>query len=135
MFWLKSEMNKTYVIDASVAVKFCVEEEDSQLAKKLIGSSSVLIAPAHCLAEAGEVLARKVRSGMLPMPLATESLAMLAEILTFIDVETLVCNSVTLSLASGASVYDTLYIEAAKMVGCPMITSDSRLGSEDGRQG
>ncbi len=64
---------------------------------------------------------------MLPMPLATESLAMLAEILTFIDVETLVCNSVTLSLASGASVYDTLYIEAAKMVGCPMITSDSRL--------
>lgn len=51
------------VVDASVACKWVLEEEDSGQARMLIGTAGQLIAPTVILAETANVLRRRIQNG------------------------------------------------------------------------
>ena len=53
------------VVDASVAVKWLVEEEDSEAADRLLEQRHELFAPRLMASEVGNALWRKVRMGEL----------------------------------------------------------------------
>jgi predicted nucleic acid-binding protein len=55
----------TLVVDASVAVKWLVEEPDSDCARSVAASGEALLAPELVLAEAENVLWRLVKTGRI----------------------------------------------------------------------
>jgi len=62
------------IIDASIIVKLCIEENGSAAARQIVGRAGKLSAPGHALAEVGEVLARKVRLGQARLDQASDAI-------------------------------------------------------------
>ena len=97
------------VVDASVIVKVFVPEVGSESALQLIRQDRSLLVPAHCFAEVGEILVRKLRSGLISSQ-QTERLApFLIETFTTISLDDLLVDGMRIARTAGASVYDCLY--------------------------
>jgi predicted nucleic acid-binding protein len=118
----------TWVVDASVAAKWFVPEEDSGLAMRLLQPHVRLIAPDLLYAELGSVFMKRLGRGDLSreqcsaafrelaqMPVATEATACLTDTAYAIATET------------GRSVYDCLYLALAAIRDVPLVTEDLRL--------
>ena len=58
----------TFVVDASVAVKWLVNEQASEAAHRLLNSEERLVAPDFIVVEVGNVLWKKLRRGELTDP-------------------------------------------------------------------
>ena len=115
------------IIDASVLVKICIEERSSAAARAEFISGERYAAPAHALAEVAEVLARKVRDGQALLPQIIQSIRAVEGEIEFLKVSDLIETAMEISITTGASVYDCLYVTAARRFGCLLITADTRL--------
>lgn len=120
-------MAVTYVIDASAAIKAFVEEQDSDAARSLLATPSILLAPAHSLAECGEILVRKALTGEISRQQAYDAVAALRQSIGYVALDGLIDQAVEIAFSTGASVYDTLYVATARTVGCKLVTEDERL--------
>ena len=115
------------IIDASIIVKLCIEETGSAAAKAIFESGGKFATPDHAYAEVAEVLTRKVRLGQAvfgQMVLATRNIG--AEI-EFLKLPELVSSAMAISMETGASVYDCLYVAAADRLKSQLVTADRRL--------
>ncbi len=86
-----------------------------------------LVAPAHILAETGEVVSRKIRAGHVDaaqLRAIVQQLETELEVLPLVD---LLEEAVGIALDTGASVYDCLYVAAASRHSRPLLTADARL--------
>ena len=114
------------VVDASVAVKWVIEEPDSLLAAQLLDGRQ-LLAPDLLWAECGSVLWTKVRRGLL----AAQDAELACRVLRSADLritpsEALVEKALSLALRLEHSVYDCLYLALALETDRPLVTADGR---------
>jgi predicted nucleic acid-binding protein len=116
------------VVDASVAVKWLVEEPLSDQALGVLGGSDELVAPDLFLAEIGNILWKKVRAGLLTPAMATERFTNLKEMgVTLVPGSGLSDRALALALETGRTMYDALYLALAEAEDCQFITADERL--------
>ena len=115
------------VVDASVAVKWVVDEPDSAAAAGLLGGT-LLHAPAHWLAEAANVVWWRAQRGEFDGEDAAERVAVLARApVRSHDLPALLPRAFALALAHRVTVYDSLYVALAERLGVKLVTADLRL--------
>lgn len=115
-----------YVIDASVAVKWVVEEAGSTQALRLRGHR--LAAPDLLIAECANIIWKKHRLGELTDPEA----AVAIRLLTRVDIELvpgrqLASRALQLAGQLDHSAYDCMYLALAEAAAQPFVTADVRL--------
>jgi predicted nucleic acid-binding protein len=115
------------VVDASVAVKWVVEEAHSAGAARLL-DWDVLLAPDHWLAEAVNVLWAKVSRGDLTTADAEERMTVLLRApVVGTPVTGLMPCAFAIAGGQGVTIYDALYVALAEQRAIPLVTADQRL--------
>lgn len=115
------------VVDASVAVKWLVAEENSDLARRVLHSDHELLAPRLMASEVGNALSRKVRMGQLERERAAVIAAAIPEIVdAWADDEVIVPDAIRLSVALDVPIYDCVYLALALHEGGILVTADIR---------
>jgi predicted nucleic acid-binding protein len=122
----------TWVVDASVAVKWFVPELLSDQAGLLLeaGSAghSALIAPDLVVAEFGSVLSKKMRAGELTSREAREVLdGFLAAPVEFVSSAGLAHAGLEIAAVVHCTFYDALYLATAQAVRGRLVTADEGL--------
>ena len=121
-------MRLSFVVDASVAVKWFVREEHSDEARELAESGAQLIAPRFICLEVAGALAKKARRKLIQLSHLEDYLSALPTFFDeLIDDEDLVRSAISLAVELDHPLYDCLYIEAAKRRQAIAVTSDLRL--------
>ena len=121
------------VVDASVAVKWVVDEPDSDAAAALLEQSTAWLAPRLVLVEVAAALRRKVADRELGAATGSTALAALVDAtrqgtIRLADDEQLVAAALLLALELGHKVPDCVYLALAEREGCALATADGRLG-------
>jgi predicted nucleic acid-binding protein len=117
----------TLVVDASVALKWVLDEPDSHLADTLLLSGEDLLIPDFLLGEATNVLWLQVRRKLMTPGEAREGLSLLRSQIQPIRTADLSLHDVALQfgLALNRTPYDTLYLAFAIAVGAAaVVTAD-----------
>ena len=118
------------VVDASVAIKWFVDEEFSERAGALLEREYDLYAPRLLASEVGNALWRKVRMGELEHNEALEIAESIPRIPVSWADELAVCSdAVKLSLELGHPVYDCFNLALARRLRAFMVTSDARFAN------
>ena len=116
-----------FVVDASVAVKWLIAEEDADIADRLAASGQELHAPRLMASEAANVLWRKARLGEIARAEAGAAMALLTDMpVRWNDDETVGADAVRLALALDHPVYDCVYLALAHRIGATVVTEDRR---------
>jgi predicted nucleic acid-binding protein len=116
------------VVDASVVIKWFVEETDADHARKLLGDRYELLAPDLLGLESGNILWKKVRRGELTHAEARLICAALGKHPILISPSGLVLEpALEIALDTGRTVYDGCYLALAMLTACPLVTADRRL--------
>lgn len=115
-----------FVIDASVAIKWVVQEAGTEEA--LLARRSLLFAPDLLIAECANILWKKVRRNELT---ATEAI-LAARLLQRAGIRLepmrpLLEPAIRISLVLDRPAYDCMYLAAAEMLSCRLLTADERL--------
>jgi predicted nucleic acid-binding protein len=115
------------VLDASVAVKWLVEEEDSRQAELLLSEADRLHAPELWALEIGNVLTKLRRRGLLSAPVARSGWerVLSAGVLLYSD-GALAEAAFALAGPLDISMYDASYLALAERMGIPLVTADER---------
>jgi predicted nucleic acid-binding protein len=121
------------VIDASIAVKWVVDEPGSDQAARLLEQPRRWLAPRLMLVEAAAALRRKVVDGELRVETAAHSLTTLLDsvqqgTIHLAGDEGLVASALLLAVDLGHKVPDCMYLALAEREGCSLSTADRRLG-------
>ena len=116
----------TLVVDASVAIKWVVEEPGTQEALSL--RQFDLLAPDLLIAECSNVLWKKVRR----KEMRQQEAELAAGLLEHADVEMfpmrpLLRSALQLAITLDHPAYDCLYLALADARRCPFVTADDRL--------
>ena len=115
------------VSDASVAVKWVVEEEDSEKAIGLLSGGHELYVPRMLAAELANALRSKVLSGALAPHLVAGMLeSALTHLLHWANDETLANDALRIAIALNHPVYDCVYLALAYQVDGTLVTADTR---------
>ncbi|MEP9349711.1 type II toxin-antitoxin system VapC family toxin [Xanthobacter sp. KR7-225] len=121
-------MSEAVVVDASIAVKWFVKEDDAQDAFRLLKGAKEIRAPQLLFGEVANALWKKVRRGDLTPDVGVGALEVLpGYISTVIVAEDLMGRALRLACAVHHPVYDCLYVEGARHVELPLVTADARL--------
>ncbi|MBI2807559.1 MAG: type II toxin-antitoxin system VapC family toxin [Planctomycetes bacterium] len=122
----------TYVVDASVAVKWVLKEIDSDKADALRNAfrSAVhdLISPSVFTIEAAHALTRAERQKRIAVG---EARKLLIDVLTtpprIVPFESLLLQALDISSNMRIGVYDCLYVALAEQVKCELVTADTTM--------
>jgi predicted nucleic acid-binding protein len=116
------------IVDASVAVKWVVEEPGSDAAAAVLSSGERLIAPDLVLAEIGNAVRKKLSHGIIPREQAVLA-ARTAERAfdELVPIRLLAASAIELALGLNRPVYDCFYVVLAARERMPLITADDRL--------
>jgi len=119
------------VSDASVAVKWAVEEEDYEKAAQLLSGEHQLHVPRVIAAELANALWSKVRSGSLTASEAPGLLERtLALDLEWVADEELAADALHIAIAINHPVYDCVYLALAYRIDGILITADTRFANK-----
>ena len=115
------------VVDASIAVKWSVIEQDSDLAAKLIESDHELIAPELLAVEVANALTSAWRRRTIDGEHADNAIARLPAIIgTFAPDASLVADALILSRLLRHPVYDCMYLALAWRASARVVSLDAR---------
>lgn len=113
------------VVDASVAVKWFVEEDGRDSAMEIVRSGEILAAPDIVVFEVLNVLRRKQRQGLVDARQVTGAMEMMTLCFSHLIPSTeLAREAVKLSMALDHSVYDCAYLACSSQLGAPLVTAD-----------
>ena len=116
----------TVIVDASVAIKWVLEEEGSEAARRL-AEDALLAAPELMLIECANVLRTKVRFGQLDPALSTASLAAIQAMpVRLIPMRPHVAAAHAIALEIDRSAYDCLYLAVTLAERATLVTADKR---------
>jgi predicted nucleic acid-binding protein len=123
----------TAVVDASVAIKWLVDEPHSDAASALLERPIAWVAPRLLLVETAARLRRKVADRELTDAGATTALRTLVDAardgtVRLADDEDLAADALLLALELRHKLPDCLYLALAEREGSAVATADSRLG-------
>ena len=120
-----------YVVDASVAVKWLVYEESSDLAVAFARSNNHFIAPRMIMTEVANALARKAIQGVISSEDAKQQFTKLPYFFDeVVSVDNLITNALHNACLFRHPIYDFIYVEAARRRGIQLVTADQRLSSK-----
>ena len=116
----------TLVVDASVAIKWLVEEEGTAAADAL--RDEHLVAPALIRVEVANVLRTIAARGSTPPATAADLFVLFQSApMDIVDPDdALERRALELAITLAHPVYDCLYLALAERMGAPMVTADSR---------
>ena len=118
------------VVDASVAVKWLVEEEESETAERLLRGNSELHAPRLLASEVANAVWRKARTGEIGRGEAGMLVHAISEMpLHWHNDEELGADAVRLALALDHPAYDCVYLALAHRIGAQVVTADARFAN------
>jgi predicted nucleic acid-binding protein len=128
------------VLDASIAIRWLVEEKGSDQARAILEAPTNWIAPRLLLTEAAAALRRKVVDGELSTGQATR---VLGSILTSVDAseirlhreETFAVEALELALFLRHKLPDCIYLTLAEREGAALATADRKLAELALRRG
>ena len=131
-------MNDELVMDASVAVKCLIAEEQSDAAVALSLSGPSIVAPRLRPPGAASVVAKKVRRGEIPPEDRCAAFAGRGPaVRRDRSREPLIARAFELATEHGFSVYDGIYLALAEIRKTRVVTADAKLASKSagGRRG
>jgi predicted nucleic acid-binding protein len=118
----------TLVVDASVAVKWVLDEPATDRAVALRTSDAEFIAPSLVRAEIGSALWRAALRGDITAPDAARALnGAVSHYSRIILLEELAHGALELAVELRHPIYDCFYLALAQRERCPLITADARL--------
>ena len=118
---------RTLVVDASVALKWLVLEDMSDVAKELYGSGDHLVAPRLITTEIANALVRKTMQGMLTRHEAKYHFSSLPQFLPdLMDIDEFVVPALENACTLRHPIYDLIYLEAARRLDAQLVTADRR---------
>ena len=116
----------TLVIDASVAIKWVVQEQESDSAHDLLRHR--LLAPDLILAECANILWKKVQRRELSAGEAIAAARTLADSdVEHVPMRGLIEEATRLAIEIGHPAYDCMYLALAVLQDCAFITADRKL--------
>ena len=116
------------IVDASVALKWFAEEIGSDKADAVLASPEDLHAPDLLLAELGNALRKKVRSGVVKRQQALEALQNAPRYFVQLHpLPGLALRAAEIALELQHPIYDCFYLALAERERCAMVTADERL--------
>ena len=119
-----------FVVDASVAVKWLVAEDDADVAQELATSGHDLHAPRLMASEVANAIWRKARTGEIERRAAGILLADVPEMPVRWGADELVsAEAVRLALALDRPIYDCVYLALAHRIDAIMLTADRRFAN------
>jgi predicted nucleic acid-binding protein len=114
------------IVDASVVVKWVIEEPARELALRVLEVDVILVAPDLLFAEFASVIRKKLRSGQITPEQINPALAFLRDsITTFIPTDHLVDDALILANQINHSPYDCIYLACALSRGY-LVTADEK---------
>jgi predicted nucleic acid-binding protein len=125
----------TFVVDASVALKWHLNDDDDDEAAQLLledlTSGAVrAYAPEHLPWEAAHSLRNAARRGRMTFDQGRAALETFLEFpITYVPGERLLIASYDYAGWFGCSLYDAAYVAPADSLACPMVYADRRLQS------
>ena len=115
------------VVDASVAVKWLVDEPEADAARGLQDPRLELHVPRLMAIEVANALRRKVQKGELEASEAAAQVAVIHEApLYWADDEAIAGDALRIALAIPHSLYDCVYLALAHRLGARVVTADMR---------
>ena len=117
----------SWVVDASVAVKWYVQEKLHEEAFRLLEDATPLVAPDWIIQEVSHALFRKWRNDEIAMDQVRVIIALLPSSLAELyRSTTLTERAMEIAFALNHPVYDCLYLACAEIAEAPVITADQR---------
>ncbi len=117
----------TLVVDASVAVKWLVDEPRHLAARSLLDRSERLLAPDFVFVETSNVLWKKVLRRELTAEQAVEGIESLPRLFeTTVPSTLLVARALRMAIEMPHPVYDCLYLACSEHVDADLVTDDAR---------
>jgi predicted nucleic acid-binding protein len=114
------------VVDASVAIKWAVDEDQHALARALMRHDE-LVAPDFAMFEIANILWKKVRLGEVGREQASAALPGIRRVFArLVPASTLVDRALGLAIELKHPVYDCLYLAAAEAEAADVVTADKR---------
>jgi predicted nucleic acid-binding protein len=118
------------IVDASVAIKWFIDEVDSDIARRLWRDEPDLLAPDLIVPEVCNAAWRKVKLGQSDPAQAVQIAARLRQgVLEFRSTSPLAPRAVELALELDHPVYDCFYLALADAEKAELVTADRRLQS------
>ena len=118
------------VVDASVAVKWLIEEEASDAAERLLHGAFALHAPRLLASEVANAIWRRARAAEIGRGEAGMLVHAIGEMpLHWHNDEELGADAVRLALACDHTVYDCVYLTLAHRIGGHVVTADARFAN------
>jgi len=118
---------ETLIIDASIAVKWVIEEEGTEQALRLRGRYH-FAAPDLLVAECANILWKKVQRNELTLEEAQLASRLLQQAdIELIGMRGLLEEATRLAILLGHPAYDCIYLALAKQRQCLFVTADERL--------
>jgi predicted nucleic acid-binding protein len=115
----------TFVVDASVAVKWILPESGSSAAAALRELNDDLSAPSLIAVEVGNALWKAVRRGSVTRSEALEGFAAaLISLQSLIPIEELRVRALTLAIELRHPIYDCFYLALAQRENALLVTAD-----------
>ena len=129
-----------FVLDASIALAWCFEDEATPTTAALLDKleDETAVVPAIWPLELGNILAGAERRGRLTPTRVSEFLALIGGLDIEIDDETAaraLRETLTLARAESLTTYDASYLELAIRLGLPLATKDNQLSRISARLG
>lgn len=122
---------KRLVVDASVAMKWYAPEHDSIRAIAVLESVKhgvALHAPELIYAEFGNILWKKQKRGELPKSEIGSILNMFTDVpLVASENRVLLPGALEIAMATGRTLYDSLYVALAEEIDAKVVTADRKL--------
>lgn len=124
------------VVDASVAIKWVLEEEGVDEAHRVRARHYELMAPDLLWSELSSVLWKRYRRGQYTGKELAEMLADLSDVpMTDVPIRGLIADALDLAVRLDYSPYDCLYLALAERESCRVVTADGRLAAAAARGG
>lgn len=115
------------VVDASVVVKWFVDEPGSTEARALIARGDVLLAPSLVLAEVANTAWKLQRRGAITAEHATLLVDAVPRVLSHVVPMEDLSGALAVALELDHAVYDAVYVALAEAEGAKLVTADTRL--------
>lgn len=129
-------MNRTFVIDSSVALKWFLDEEHSSSAAEYLAEFRAgeigFVSPDLVLLEIAHVLAKRTRAKppQLRAEEASEVFAMFLELnIPLVSTRDLVEEALGIGLSRQSGIYDAVFVALARRIGAKVLSADSKMAS------
>ena len=124
------------IVDASVAVKWLTDEDDSAIAEAVYLQGADLLGPDLLLAEVGNALVKKYRHGLVSQQAALQAIdAVPRYFRRLVSTVELAERATALAIELGHPIYDCFYLALAERERAPLVSADRKLLAAAGRLG